>query len=137
MSACSPSASWAQSVDNQSPENASIFLTQVLKSATVQATDWTYNDGIIHNVYFTKPCVLKLGATFDARGDFGHGAYDATINFGTTAAIEQKGTTVYRASSKTARTQWFTFSTESLASRVAYAMEYLRNSCDQTASTGF
>lgn len=57
---------------------------------------------------------------------------EATVNWATLAAVTQDGMVVRVPGRSDA-----VFASEALATRGAYAMEFLRNHCDPTAATGF
>lgn len=130
----------AQQNGLQTPENAQRFLGLTLVGSSVE---WDLGDrrvGVRLEKYTPKfdtdlpLCKTSFEGTYSYTG--GGGRYDShTLFYASLREVRQDRTRVIMVSKDSSRI--IELRSESIAARVTYAMEFLRQHCDPSADTGF
>ncbi|HEY6817318.1 MAG TPA: hypothetical protein VI168_17400 [Croceibacterium sp.] len=134
-------ASTASAQGGQTLDGAQTFLTSVLPSAQMRLSGgdvqgWD-NWGDILNYQASGSCGFTFAAYHEPSYDWENGTNNGTRNFAHVAEVSRTGSEVRVAYSDAAIIDYYLLTSESMATRVAYAMDFMRMNCDATASTGF
>lgn len=135
-------ASSAAAQDKQTVDSAQTFLVSVMPSAQmrIQGDDvdgWeTWGDILDWNK--AGRCGFEFSADHPPSEDWSNGVNEGTRNYMYVAAVSYTGGMEVRvAYSDAAMVDYYQFTSDTMAGRVARAMEFLRANCDATADTGF
>ena len=134
-------ASPAPAQSGQTIDGAQTFLVSVLPSAQMRLAGgdvegWD-NWGDILTFEKNGQCGFSFAAFHEPSSEWQNGTNNGTRNFGYVAEVSRTGSEVRVAYSDAAIVDYYSLTSESMATRVAYAMDFLRMNCDATASTGF
>lgn len=135
----------AQAQD-QTVENAQLFLTQILPGQQYRASldNGGYNPrpGVIQSVQTVGRCDTRLTVHYPYYENSST-YYDAQTltwserNVSFLAEVKQRGATIEIFWTFQPWSSRFELSSEQMATRVAFALEFLRINCDRAAATGF
>ena len=134
-------ASAATAQGGQTIDGAQTFLASVLPSAQMRlgggdVQGWD-NWGDILAYQKSGECGFTFSAYHEPSYDWENGTNNGSRNFRRVAEVSRTGTEVRVAYSDVAVIDYYALTSESMATRVACAMDFLRMNCDATASTGF
>ena len=134
-------ASAAAAQGGESVEGAQSFLASVMPAATMRLggadVDGWDTPGDIETYAVSGRCGFAFSAYHAPSYDWENGTNHGTRNFGFVAAVQLTGTEVRVAYSDAAIVDYYSFTSDAMAARVARAMEFLRVNCDATSGTGF
>jgi len=133
------SAANAQAV--RTVDSAQTFLVSVLPSAQIRLAGgdvqgWD-NWGDILSYEKNGECAFSFAAYHAPSAEWENGTNNATRNFSHVGEVSRTGSEVRVAYSDVAIIDYYLLTSESMAVRVADAMDFLRRNCDATANTGF
>lgn len=125
----------------QTIDSAQTFLVTVLPSAQMRldgsdVEGWD-NWGDIQTFEKNGECGFIFAAYHEPSTDWVNGTNNGTRNFGYVAEVSRTGSEVRVAYADAAIIDYYLLTSETMAQRVANAMDFLRMNCDVTASTGF
>lgn len=120
----------------QTVENAQKFLAMVLPTAGLETNNW-HGRGRITSAAVKDRCQQSLVASFGAIGQYIAGTLEGSRSWGGIADVTATNNRVRVAYSDAAIVDTLSFTSDAMASRVAYALQFLKVECDYTAKLGF